>query len=321
MSKSLKTQLPQTIGAISPPCRIITLRSKSGIALDGAIYLANQPRGIAVHIHGSLGNFYQNHFLRTLAREYTALGISLIAINLRSHDGIAEAVDLDRQQTTYIGGSLLPFESCISDIEGIIEWAEKLGLPVLLQGHSLGCDRVVAFALEKRWEGPLILLSPCDSKELQLRWGDINDVDWQARINAPEQSELEPFPLLPANSYGVIGSGDLWRYPIPTTARTLFSIMNGLPGTVFHLRHELLSRLDNNGYCYIGASDEILTAPPHVFAERIASLAPRLNVAVLEGGRHDLSKEDGWLCHEVAIGVSAIIDGSKPNSVTIPSDA
>lgn len=307
MTKFASAKLPATVGEISPPCRIVTLQSESGVGLDGVIYSAEHPNAIVVHLHGSLGNFYQNHFLRTLASEYLQLGISLLSVNLRSHDGIAEAIDLDRQRTVYVGGALLPFESCIPDIKGILNWAEQWGIPVVLQGHSLGCDRVAAFALDRQWTGPLVFLSPCDSKELQLRWASASAVDWEVRTNSRDPSDEEMFSLLPVDSYGVIGSNDLWKYSIPTSARTLFSIMNGVPGTVFHLREELASHLDNKGYCYIGASDEILTAPPDVFAERIRCLAPNIAVNIHEGGRHDLSKTNGWACRDIAIGVAALI--------------
>jgi hypothetical protein len=309
MTRLTDTEVPPTVGVLSPCGQILTLQSETGIALDGVIYLAHHPKAIAVHIHGSLGNFYQNHFLRVLAREYAAVGISLLAINLRSHDGIAEAVDLGRGRTVYVGGSLMPFESCVADIASVVSWAEQWTLPVFLQGHSLGCDRVVAFVLERQWAGQLVLLSPCDSKELQIVWGEANGVDWQERMEAVNQSEMDEFGLLQWNSYGVVGVGDLWRYPIPASAKTLSSIMNGVPGSVFHLRKELSCSISNKGYCYIGADDEILTAKPEIFAERVRRLAPNIGVAIVEGGRHDLSNSHGWVCRDVCRSVSALING------------
>ena len=72
--------------------RLSLLRRNTAWASKG--YLATAKDSIpatVIHIHGSCGNFYENAFIATMARLYTARGVNFLSFNNRGHDCIAEA--------------------------------------------------------------------------------------------------------------------------------------------------------------------------------------------------------------------------------------
>jgi len=104
--------------------------------------------------------------------EYPRRGQLFLTMNNRGHDCVAEAYRNGRVE--YVGGSIETLEESLLDIEAMLRLvAEDIcpGLPVYLQGHSYGCDKVVfasnrlSHALAGR-----ILLSPADSSALIERW-------------------------------------------------------------------------------------------------------------------------------------------------------
>lgn len=83
---------------------------------------------LAVHLHGTWGNFYENPFVVALADTYAAAGWRYASVNLPSHDG----------------GSI--DETLDDSIEALRAWIDRLGRPgsrVILQGHSLGALKVI----------------------------------------------------------------------------------------------------------------------------------------------------------------------------------
>ena len=69
---------------------LITFKSSAGLHLDGLLFQKDNYRKTIIHVHGSYGNFYQNHFLRLMARQYTDSGINFLSFNLAGHDGFGE---------------------------------------------------------------------------------------------------------------------------------------------------------------------------------------------------------------------------------------
>ena len=69
-----------------------TITTCGGWVLDGIEFRPKTAKAVVVHVHGSLGNFYHQPFLKEFARDWNKRGIALISYNLRSHDGIAEGL-------------------------------------------------------------------------------------------------------------------------------------------------------------------------------------------------------------------------------------
>ena len=62
----------------------------AGLVLDGIVFSPPNARLAIVHVHGSLGNFYQQPFIRVFANRLARHGIAVLSFNLTGHDGVSE---------------------------------------------------------------------------------------------------------------------------------------------------------------------------------------------------------------------------------------
>lgn len=148
--------------------KLITFYASDGLKLKGYLALGNHNLATIVHFHGNFGNFYENDFIMTMAEMYVEAGINFLSANNRGHDGIAEAYQHCR--LVYIGAASESPEDCILDIQGAVDFASGLGTRVILQAHSFGCLKVLAYDLKTRAPFDLILLSPADTYRLQSNY-------------------------------------------------------------------------------------------------------------------------------------------------------
>ncbi|GAC1500243.1 MAG: hypothetical protein NVS1B10_03660 [Candidatus Saccharimonadales bacterium] len=123
-----------------------------------------------VHIHGMSGNGYENYFLDHLRDMYSMQNISLFTIDTRGR-GIAsifwQSGDNDSLgEGTKLGGSCFEiFEESVADIQGAIDYLKSLGKSkFILQGHSLGCSKVVNYLVTQNKDNIIgaVLLAPTD---------------------------------------------------------------------------------------------------------------------------------------------------------------
>ena len=254
---------------------LVTFQGSDGYNIDGILFHGNGDI-IVVHIHGSLGNFYQNAFVREMAASYQALDIGFLSINLSSHDGIAEGYRFGGD-FEYVGGSLIRFEDCVSEIEGAVAFAAGHGKRVILQGHSLGCDRVVHYLLSKEATNDAILLSPCDSYQLQVEWIAPETVEEQIARLKNQSTSADPFDWVSLREYG-LRRGEEWTYNIPITRTTLLSIIDGPPYKLFRLSNPMQYHLPCHALVYIGGTDQLQVWPSdkmfNFFHDRFQSVTP-----------------------------------------------
>src|ERR1035438_7493859 len=162
-----------------PSAELVTVLSSRGVQLNGILYRQERRKVTIIHIHGSFGNFYANAFIPIMARLYGLAGLNFLSVNTSCHDGLAEG---DRNGAfEYVGGSRTEFTECLYDIEGIVLFAKTFSERVVLQGHSLGCDRVLHYLLNSPAGYDFVLLSPCDSYQLQANWLGPETVEEQIR--------------------------------------------------------------------------------------------------------------------------------------------
>lgn len=167
----------------------------------------------ALHIHGMSGNGYANYFLDNLRKMYTAQGISFFAINTRGH-GIVS--------TFWQGGDSIKRGSCfelleesVSDIQGALDYLKTKGkTKFILQGHSLGCTKVLNYLLTQHTEGieKVILLAPTDMSGWAAT--DPNHQDYLAKAKQL-LSQGKPEELVGA---------ECWQDKTPLSAQTYPSI-------------------------------------------------------------------------------------------------
>jgi pimeloyl-ACP methyl ester carboxylesterase len=158
--------------------RIIT---GDGLELHGLLFEPDRKTtNVLVHLHGWMGNFYENKFIDYIAKEAISKGFAFLAFNNRGTGIITDLIKRGKSKVEYIriGGSLEKFEDCILDIKAAIDFISEKGYKkIVLQGHSLGCQKATFYKYntrDKRIKG-LILLAPVDDpgftkKELKNKY-------------------------------------------------------------------------------------------------------------------------------------------------------
>jgi pimeloyl-ACP methyl ester carboxylesterase len=128
---------------------------------------------ILIHIHGTSSSFYCEEYAGLFAEEFPVLGVATLFTNNRgSH--VMEA-----WQNT--GAALEMFEDCLLDIDAWIQYALDSGYRrILLQGHSLGTEKIVYYMNKGRFTQKVIaviLLGVSDSFGNQARIAQTFPVD------------------------------------------------------------------------------------------------------------------------------------------------
>lgn len=290
-----------------PLGQLVSFNGARGIRLDGLLYRSEHARATIVHAHGSFGNFYQNAFVRSLARSIQSAGYNFLTFNLSAHDGLAEGYFADGS-FRYVGASLVDFESCLEDLQGAVEFASGFCSSVVLSGHSLGCDRVLAATLHHHWTFPLVLLAPCDSYALQSNLISPETVeDQRQRLSETGEDASQStgqFDWLDLKEYGVKSSQE-WSYPNPITRRAFLSISQGAPYRLFRFDRDPTWNLDLRAVVVTPSSDALLTCSPmqvrSYFSKAFTSCKH-----VITPGDHLFTGAEGELAHVVTTWVQGL---------------
>ena len=277
---------PKTVIGPSAHGKLMSVVNGAGLVLDGIAFSPPNPRLAIVHVHGSLGNFYQQSFIRVFANRLAPHGVALLSFNLTAHDGVSEGYTPD-QEMQYIGGSLSRFETCLDDLDALLCFARSICPRVVLQGHSLGCDRVLFYVHQRAKRFPLILLSPCDSYHLQEIWLGGETPSEQVERLSSESDVDGQIELVPSAEYGLAGSDD-WTYSIPITRTALLSIITGPPFQILHVDSSARPVSNAPAFVYMGTEEAIRGAPLNEMATHVRRLVPSARIFTVEHGDHSL---------------------------------
>jgi pimeloyl-ACP methyl ester carboxylesterase len=132
---------------------------------------------IAIHVHGTWGNFYENSIATSMAGAYARRGISFASINIpgRDYESVHEHFAASHQ---------------------VLEaWVDRLAPnldELIWQGHSLGALKVVKHVVDGLGARPsaLVLMSPFDIRSFNARSTDevvIQQKFAQASVEPPDQ--------------------------------------------------------------------------------------------------------------------------------------
>ena len=122
--------------------QIINFKAKDGIKLDGIIYKTdNKTNKVLIQIHGMTSNCFKNRNT-VIAKAVEELKIDTISFNNRGSHIIKYITDGNKK---FLGGTAYEnIEDSEFDIVGAIEYAISIGYTeIYLQGHSLGCTKIV----------------------------------------------------------------------------------------------------------------------------------------------------------------------------------
>ena len=148
-------------------CKLTRFKSKDNLELQGLLYEPEKrTKRAIIHVHGWIGNFYQNSFIDPIAQSALNENIAFFSFNNRG-EGIVNEFRRNGE-TEEIGGSLEKFKECVYDIGGAINCLESKSYEeIILQGHSLGCQKAAYYQNRKKDNRvkSLVLLSPVDDVE------------------------------------------------------------------------------------------------------------------------------------------------------------
>ncbi len=197
----------------------IRFETPDHIELQG--WLSNTDGDLAViHMHGMSGNGYENAFLDTLHETYSKLGVSFFAIDNRGRGIISSFWQKDELsrwgEGTKLGGSCFEMlDECVHDINGAINYLKSIGKTrFILQGHSLGCTKVVHYMNTQAPDNidKVILLAPTDM------------VAWASRDKNHETNVEKARKLIAENKPTTLVGAQCWPDETPLSAQTYLSI-------------------------------------------------------------------------------------------------
>ena len=119
---------------------IISFKAKDGINLDGILYKVAGKK-VLIQIHGMTSNCFKKRD-KIISKKVEELGIDTLDFNNRGSDVIRY---IKTDEESFLGGMAFEdVEESYYDIVGAIEFAISLGYEeIYLQGHSLGCTKIV----------------------------------------------------------------------------------------------------------------------------------------------------------------------------------
>jgi hypothetical protein len=247
---------------IDPKCEVVRFIAQDGYVYTGLLFRALQASdNTVIHIHGMCGNMLSFSSLLHLAECYTVKGYNLLTFNLKAHDCIAEGHWINNPQEDdfffYVGGSLEPFERCVIDIKSAISFVSTFSNNIILQGHSMGCERIITYQIATQNFYNTILLSPCDAYQLQMDYIYPETIEEQL----VELKKYDNSALLPPKFFG-INSSKGERYTIPIYKKAMESILTGYALKVFRQDKDLDYFIPINCLCLLGKNDPLQTYEP-----------------------------------------------------------
>lgn len=261
---------------------LVRFTTEDGLTLEGLLFTPKAvTKNIIIHVHGSAGNFYENVFVDTFAKRYTEAGYAFFAFNTRGAGFQREYSKLVNGKKQHVLAGMLHeiFEECVFDIDGAINYSKTKGFSnVVISGHSLGCNKVVWYAIEKKFKGKLILLAPCDlareNNEEQLTMRE------KARLLISQNKGLETIP----NFWGK------WNI----SALTLISVWSdNVNADMFRYRDGILvkklSQLNSDIIIQIGTLDQcIIQSDKQECVDYLYRAMPNANITsnLIDGVRH-----------------------------------
>ena len=256
-----------------------------------------------LHVHGLSGNFYENRFVSAVGEAVVARGVAFLTLNNRGHDYVSDNLKGRGRETAFVrgGASWDVFGESVLDVAAGAEFLARRGhAGIYFEGHSLGTLKILHYLTERpdpRAAG-VILLAPPDIFGLRegATEGRLAELMERARrlVDRGEGDTLMP------------ESG----YVVPFSARTFVSLY-GDPATtdLFPFRrgtdgdYGRLARIDVPILVAFGTLDHAAVVPPAAAADLVrakATGAPRVEVALFEGGDHVYLGCEGALAESVA---------------------
>jgi len=256
--------------------QIVTLHSEDCL-LHGVQSVAG--KGLALHVHGTWGNFYENPFVFSLSEVYLRRGMRYASVNNPGHDG---------------GSITERFDDSLVAISSWIEQLDQGEGSVILQGHSLGALKVLQMALRglipNRISG-LVLLSAFD---LVAFYGGAADSIAERREAVARQRDTRGGSSLVDESIFSV-----WPVSCDTF---LAATVEGGPWDIFGSRSrssDRLPKLDLPALFAYGSDDFAQTPDPDLVAQLTKQAMPNAEIALIRNAPHNFAGHEGELAEHL----------------------
>lgn len=250
---------------------LVTLESRHGL-LHGLRTPGIGP--LALHVHGSWGNFYENPFVFSLTDTYTSRGFVYASTNNPGHDGGTMDEDLD------------------DSIPILEHWLDELSEPkkqIVFQAHSLGALKVMKMIADSRYRAitdrlaAVVLLAPFDLAAFYGRSADVDEISRRRSRAENLYSDAGPRQLVDHETF------DIW----PVSAKTYINATTvGGPWDVFptrDMRPGLLSEIAAPLFVAVGSEDFAATPSPAAVLEVIQKAQLSADCHLIEGAPHNFA--------------------------------
>lgn len=263
----------------------VKVQTSDNFILQGLLSIpTSHSNEVILHIHGMAGNFYENAFIEEMAKEYPKNEITFCSVNNRGHDYLSNIKHPDGSSQR-VGSAYEIFEDCILDIEAWINFLYKKGFKKIhLQGHSLGCPKVIYYQAQKQDQriGTIILLSLPDMYRIYLQDFKNN----QQRVN-----ELEKLKSL--KDKDILGRWIWGEYPLSKKTYLNFfqknSNVNIFPISDKNGNFSMLAKIKNDLILISGSKNDAVVGDVKECLEIVKSKAISSNnvqLKIIEGAEH-----------------------------------
>ena len=140
---------------------LVQTTTRDGVRLDGTFQAPAEPKRGLIFLHGTGGNFYGSTLFDALAERCLAMGIAVLRVNTRGHDGISNVVTAKGGRR--LGAAYEVVDECRHDVAAWMDWLrERVGPKVGLAGHSMGAVKALyALAHEPQLDAACVVaISP-----------------------------------------------------------------------------------------------------------------------------------------------------------------
>ncbi|MBI2579433.1 MAG: DUF1749 domain-containing protein, partial [Candidatus Aenigmarchaeota archaeon] len=244
---------------------LVRFKTDDGALLHGFLVSKGHDK-IFIHFHGMGSNFYDDFRLPYMAEVIIKSGYSLLVVNNRGHDTVAEIPDT-KYKWSRAGTAFEKFETSLNDVKGAVDFAGENGFSkIILSGHSTGCQKIIYYMgkkHDKRVTG-IVLLGPGDDYNILKKEFGKKLEGIIKTAAAADKKELMPPKLINGT---LLGAGRFLSVADPKNIESqIFNYDSGI---------KLFSRITCPILAIFGSKDKFLTktAEEHlkILKERTAS--------------------------------------------------
>ncbi|HVX16114.1 MAG TPA: alpha/beta fold hydrolase [Pirellulales bacterium] len=276
---------------------IVEATTRDGIRLHGALYRPDEPPTTAAKLdavlllHGAGGNFYGSTLFGGLLPMFAQLGLSVLVVNTRGHDGVSTAASANGPRV--LGAAYELVDDCRHDLAAWLDSLDGRGFKrLVIAGHSLGAVKAIyTLAQEERPNvRALVAISPprlshsrfADGPESEQFLGEFAEAQRLVAAGQGETLMSIRFPI----PYLVTAAGYIDKYGRDERYNVLKHVSQVACPMLFTFGTIELRR----GSAFQGLPDELTS---------LAEQGADVKVAVLAGADHFYTAARGELAAQV----------------------